>query len=294
MIALAENLAALGRFEEAAALLKEKLVAVRQRPASHLQANYLHVLGLMLNHLQDEDAETILRDALAVARSLDETTGAAQSIMSNLADHLRLAGDFEASEALYRELVIVREAIRGPGDERTLLARRGLALCLNDQGNTEAAAQEMNKVLTGLSKLNKLHPPLPCQPAPTSNAAGANQSAGNGDCSVGQPLGGIRTPGQGPGFGGSENAQQSGSHVDQRGHYARALPLLEQVVAAMLVEPGEGSINTIAALMTLGQAHEGRGRSPRGRAHLPPRGGPHGETLSQQSFRGLLPCRPGQ
>lgn len=254
---LASNLHQQGKNSDAEPLLREARQYVSQISDKRARASFLSTLGNTYHGLaRREEAEKLYRRGLELVDGTDDE-GVRLSLISNLANNLRTQRKYEDAEKLYQELFATRKEKLGPDHHLTFIALRGIGLCYNSQGRYEDAEPIHRQAWEGMMRIN---PNLPDTFAAGRSLATALQGMGKHEESLvllEQLLAQAKESGLEEAPRVLITASNLGNLQIQRGSYEAAHTLLLRTVDLMESTHGESNQNTLAAMVTLGEALNG-------------------------------------
>jgi tetratricopeptide (TPR) repeat protein len=121
-----------------------------------------------------QEAEVVVREALAIHRRVSAENEAVAYDLNNLASILRRSGKLAEAEAMYREALVVARKLFGEAHPQLTRTINNLAVVLMDEGNLSAAEPLMREALAMTRKLyGDEHPDVALQLSNLSSMLGA-------------------------------------------------------------------------------------------------------------------------
>ena len=138
----------LGRYDEAEPLLRSAL-AIRRgaEQAPDVAESLTNLGGLMLYRGDYKGAEALFREALALRRQQHVRHPDVAASLNNLALSLNYQGEHGAAEPLYREALAMRRELLGQEHRAVAESLNNLAFLLHDKGDYEGAERMYREVL---------------------------------------------------------------------------------------------------------------------------------------------------
>ena len=144
-----------GEFEESEARYREAVAAGGSlEDPYHLDA-MVKLAGLLRQLDRPEEAEPLLREALAAQREIygDEDLAVAQT-MRQLGGLMRDLGEYEESRDLLEHVLAVRQKVLGPLHPEVAVTLNSLAILAQREGDLETARQRLEEMIATLEEIH--------------------------------------------------------------------------------------------------------------------------------------------